>query len=101
MVISSTCPRQNDHISAASTNGGLQAVQAGLATACPSACQLFLLRTFMGGKRAKGACPCASSRMVMPKDQMSARELYLGSALQHEHNQSPEPRALQQRSAGF
>lgn len=29
--------------------------------------------TFMGGRRAKGACPCASSSSVMPKDQMSAR----------------------------
>jgi hypothetical protein len=31
----------------------------------------------MGGKRAKGAWPCASSRTVMPKDQMSASALYL------------------------
>lgn len=31
----------------------------------------------MGGKRAKGAWPCASSRTVMPNDQMSASALYL------------------------
>ena len=35
--------------------------------------------TFMGGYRAKGACPCASSRIVMPNDQMSAEELYLSN----------------------
>ncbi len=34
-----------------------------------------ILCTFMGGKRAKGACPCASSSTVMPKDQMSASAL--------------------------
>ena len=33
--------------------------------------------TFMGGSLANGAWPCASSRMVIPKDQMSARLLYL------------------------
>lgn len=38
---------------------------------------MVISSTFIGGKRAKGACPCASSRMVMPKDQMSASELYL------------------------
>ena len=31
----------------------------------------------MGGSLANGAWPCASSRMVIPKDQMSARLLYL------------------------
>ena len=39
---------------------------------------MVISSTFMGGRRAKGACPWASSRMVMPNDQMSARELYLG-----------------------
>ena len=38
---------------------------------------MVISSTFIGGKRAKGACPCASSRMVMPNDQMSASELYL------------------------
>ena len=38
---------------------------------------MVMSSTFMGGYRAKGACPCASSRMVMPNDQMSAEELYL------------------------
>ena len=37
----------------------------------------------MGGKRANGAWPCASSRMVMPKDQMSARLLYLRSSMRY------------------
>ena len=38
---------------------------------------MVISSTFMGGYRAKGACPCASSRMVIPNDQMSAEELYL------------------------
>ena len=38
---------------------------------------MVISSTFMGGYRAKGACPWAISRMVMPKDQMSARQLYL------------------------
>jgi len=33
--------------------------------------------TFKGGNLAKGACPLASSNIVMPNDQMSADELYL------------------------
>jgi hypothetical protein len=39
---------------------------------------MVISRTFMGGYRANGACPCASSRIVMPNDQMSAKQLYLG-----------------------
>lgn len=31
----------------------------------------------MGGSLANGACPCASSRIVIPNDQISARLLYL------------------------
>ena len=38
---------------------------------------MVISSTFMGGSLANGACPCASSSMVMPKDQMSASELYL------------------------
>ena len=38
---------------------------------------MVISSTFMGGSLANGACPCASSNMVMPKDQMSASELYL------------------------
>ncbi len=38
---------------------------------------MVIRSTFMGGSLAKGACPCASSRMVIPKDQISARLLYL------------------------
>ncbi len=38
---------------------------------------MVMRSTFMGGYRAKGACPCASSRIVMPNDHMSAEELYL------------------------
>ena len=38
---------------------------------------MVISSTFMGGSRANGAWPCASSRMVMPNDQMSASELYL------------------------
>jgi hypothetical protein len=34
-------------------------------------------RTFIGGNLAKGACPFASSSMVIPNDQMSAALLYL------------------------
>lgn len=40
---------------------------------------MVMSSTFMGGYRAKGACPCASSRIVMPNDQMSAEELYLSN----------------------
>lgn len=38
---------------------------------------MVMRSTFMGGSLANGAWPCASSRMVIPKDQMSARLLYL------------------------
>ena len=38
---------------------------------------IVISSTFIGGKRAKGACPCASSRIVIPNDHMSASELYL------------------------
>ena len=41
---------------------------------------MVMSRTFIGGKRAKGAWPCAISRMLIPKDQMSARQLYLHRA---------------------
>lgn len=41
--------------------------------------------TFMGAYRAKGACPWASSRTVMPKDQISARALYLPCQTTHLH----------------
>lgn len=44
---------------------------------------MVISRTFMGGYRANGAWPCASSRMVMPNDQMSARELYLQASQLH------------------
>lgn len=40
---------------------------------------MVINRTFIGGYRAKGAWPCASSSMVIPNDQMSARELYLAT----------------------
>jgi len=39
---------------------------------------MVISSTFMGGSRAKGAWPWASSRMVIPNDQISANELYLG-----------------------
>lgn len=38
---------------------------------------MVISSTFMGGSLANGAWPCASSRMVIPKDQMSAKLLYL------------------------
>ena len=78
IVISSTCPGAFYHISAIFTSGCMQAAQAQLQGNLAE--RPLAVQTFMGGKRAKGACPCASSRMVMPKDQMSARELYLGGA---------------------
>ena len=40
---------------------------------------MVISSTFMGGYLAKGAWPCASSKIVMPKDQMSAKLLYLSS----------------------
>ena len=46
---------------------------------------MVISSTFMGGYRAKGACPCASSRMVIPNDQMSAEELYLHHASMCSH----------------
>lgn len=38
---------------------------------------MVISSTFMGGRRANGAWPCASSSSVMPNDQMSARASYL------------------------
>ncbi len=38
---------------------------------------MVMSSTFMGGSFAKGACPCASSNIVIPKDQISAKGPYL------------------------
>ena len=79
MVISKTCRGSRERISTATSNDCMQSIRLYKQPSSKlTAALMFVLHTFMGGKRANGAWPCASSRMVMPKDQMSARELYLG-----------------------
>ena len=78
IVIRSTCSssgKSNVTTQTAAAVLHMLAQAAPLATGTSEHCWRGI--AFIGGKRAKGAWPCASSRTVMPKDQMSASALYL------------------------
>lgn len=57
---------------------------------------MVISSTFMGGSLANGAWPCASSRMVIPKDQMSAKLLYLIDTATMSGQQTRQPRNMLQ-----
>lgn len=66
------CATTSPHACARAGPADARAVRAGLTGHTSS----VIMTTLKGGNFANGACPCASSRSVMPTDQMSADRSY-------------------------